>query len=210
SRVPRWPRAGPCHRAIPVFRLDPRRAALHRRDGRNRAPPPACCRKGAKAARRFRPAARRPARCAIRGRAMSGLWKRMKERKLVQWPLAYLAAAWLLVQVCDVLGAQFGWSAGVLRGITLAFGTGFFLVLIAAWYHGEKGRQKVGAMELSLVALVLAIGGVLLWRFAPSAPGVEVPQAAANAGESANGVDAAIPAKSVAVLPLANQSGDAD
>lgn len=132
-----------------------------------------------------------------RGRALSGGWKRLRKRKLVQWPLAYLAAAWVLVQVCNVLGAQFGWSAGVLRGITLVFGIGFFLVLIVTWYHGERGRQKVGVTELSLIALVLAVGGVLLWRFVPSGP-EDMP------------LPPALGPHSVAVLPFENFSTGAD
>ena len=38
-----------------------------------------------------------------------------------------------------------------------------FFALLLAWYHGERGAQKASGPEL----LLLAIGGGLLWRFAP-------------------------------------------
>ncbi len=33
---------------------------------------------------------------------MDTLWYRLPERELVQWALAYLAGAWVLLQVLDV------------------------------------------------------------------------------------------------------------
>ncbi len=44
---------------------------------------------------------------------------------------------------------------------------GFFAVLVLAWYHGEKGRQKVSGAELLLIAVLLAIGGVLISVLGP-------------------------------------------
>jgi hypothetical protein len=31
----------------------------------------------------------------------------------------------------------------LLRGIAVAAGVGFFVVLVLAWYHGERGAQRV-------------------------------------------------------------------
>lgn len=36
------------------------------------------------------------------------LLDKLKQRKIVQWGLAYLAAAWLLMQLVDVLGSRWG------------------------------------------------------------------------------------------------------
>lgn len=38
---------------------------------------------------------------------MHAMLQRLKERKLVQWALAYLAGAWVLLQVLDLLGGNF-------------------------------------------------------------------------------------------------------
>jgi TolB-like protein/Tfp pilus assembly protein PilF len=123
--------------------------------------------------------------------------QRLRERKLVQWALAYVAAAFALLQAFDIVGQQFGWPESVRRGITIALAIGFFITLVLAWYHGERGAQRMSGTELLLVALLLAIGGTLLWRFAPVAPGPETHVATSSLGEN-----------STAVLPFVNMSGD--
>jgi TolB-like protein/Flp pilus assembly protein TadD len=127
---------------------------------------------------------------------LTQLLRRLRERKLAQWGLAYLASAWALVQVLDLVGRQFDWPTGLLRGITVALGVGFFATLVLAFYHGERGAQKISSTELLILALLLAIGGTLLWRFAR----VPQPSRAATAP--------AIPEKSIAVLPFENRSED--
>src|SRR5205809_6494817 len=97
---------------------------------------------------------------------MNEFFQRLKERKLVQWAVAYVAAAFALLQGIDIVAQQFGWPEGVRRGITLAFVVGFFVMLVLAWYHGERGVQRVTGTELLILALVLALGGGFLWRFA--------------------------------------------
>ena len=66
---------------------------------------------------------------------MTQLLRRLRERKLAQWGLAYLAAAWVLLQVLDLVGRQFDWPTGLLRGITVALGVGFFSEVIFNWYN---------------------------------------------------------------------------
>ncbi|MGB8635004.1 MAG: hypothetical protein WCD36_06920, partial [Rhodanobacteraceae bacterium] len=88
---------------------------------------------------------------------------RLKQRKLVQWALAYVAFAFALLQGIDIVAHQFGWPDNVQRGCTLALVVGFVVALVLAWYHGEQGRQRVSGTELMIITLVLAFGGVLLW-----------------------------------------------
>src|SRR4029077_10426032 len=97
---------------------------------------------------------------------MNEFFQRLKQRKLVQWAIAYVAAAFALLQGMDIIGQQFGWPDSVRRGITLALVVGFFFTLVLAWYHGERGVQRVTGTELLIIGLVLAVGGGLLWRFA--------------------------------------------
>ncbi len=138
---------------------------------------------------------------AITANLPQPLWQRMRKRKLVQWTLAYVAGAFALLQGLDIVAQQFGWTEGVRRGITLALAIGFFVALIVAWYHGERGAQRVTGTELTILALLLAIGGGALWRVAP-APGSAEPAAAATTPS------ADIPDKSIAVLPFENLSDD--
>src|SRR5205809_7641223 len=97
---------------------------------------------------------------------MNEFLQRLKQRKLVQWAIAYVAAAFALLQGIDIVAQQFGWPEGVRRGITLGLIVGFFVTLVLAWYHGECGAQRVTGTELLIIGVVLAVGGGLLWRFA--------------------------------------------
>lgn len=148
---------------------------------------------------------------------MEEFFARLKEHKLVQWLLGYAAVAVALIPVLDVVAAEFGWPEGLRRGITLALIMGFFVVLVLAWYHGERGAQKMPRSEVLLLAGLVVITGVLMWRVAPSGhERVSVANVAkatapallpAAAGASAH---VAIPAKSIAVLPFENLSADKD
>lgn len=84
----------------------------------------------------------------------------LRERKVVQWTLAYLAGAWAVLQILDVLSDRFSWPAIVFRAATAVLGVGFFAALIIAWYHGEQGRQRATGPELVMLACVLFIAGV--------------------------------------------------
>ena len=128
------------------------------------------------------------------------LLHRLKERKIVQWALAYLAVAWLLLQVLDFLRENFGWTESTVRSATVVLAAGFFIVLVAAWYHGEKGRQRASAVEVGLMGVILlATAAVLTLQRAGGSE--DSPTAAAALDLSAD-------PRSIAVLPFENQSAD--
>ncbi|MBS0574952.1 MAG: tetratricopeptide repeat protein [Proteobacteria bacterium] len=133
---------------------------------------------------------------------MDDFLQRMKQRKLVQWALAYIAAAFALIQVIDVVAQRFGWPALLERVLILALVLGFVVTLVIAWYHGEKGAQKATGTELLILALLLGIGGVLVWRMARTTPGVDAAPVAATTVAK----PAAIPDKSIAVLAFTDLS----
>ncbi|HET9032303.1 MAG TPA: hypothetical protein VFN25_05285 [Dokdonella sp.] len=145
---------------------------------------------------------------------MTDHWQRLKQRKLVQWAVAYVATAFALLQGIDIIAQQFGWAESVQRGITLAMIVGFFVVLVLAWYHGERGVQKVSGTELLILALLLAVGGGLLWKYAANEPAAAIVESSVSAASTdpAGGVanPAVIVGKSIAVLPFENLSGDPD
>ena len=134
--------------------------------------------------------------------AENALWTRLKQRKIVQWALAYAAAAFALLQGVDIIAQQFGWPEGLQRGITLAMVLGFFVVLVLAWYHGERGVQKVSGTELLILSLVLAVGGGFLWKFAPTSSTPTTPSLAATAAVTPT----AAGDNSIAVLPFVDMS----
>lgn len=148
---------------------------------------------------------------------MAEFLARLKQRKLVQWALAYVAFAFALLQGADIVAQRFAWPAPIERLLILVLAIGFFVALVLAWYHGERGAQRVGTMEILILALLLAIGGTLIWRFGPAAANgsshpVAIPpvsmRPAAVAG-SPPMLPTSIPEKSIAVLPFVNMSGDA-
>jgi TolB-like protein/Tfp pilus assembly protein PilF len=137
---------------------------------------------------------------------MSEFLQRLKQRKLVQWTLAYVAAAFALLQGIDIVAQRFGWPEQTMRLVIIALSVGFFVTLVLAWYHGERGAQRVTGTELLILALLLAIGGGFLWRFAD----LSTKATASAALPSANTppIPGRIPEKSIAVLPFDNLSED--
>ena len=129
---------------------------------------------------------------------MNEFLQRLKQRKLVQWAVAYVAAAFALLQGIDIIAQQFGWPEGVRRGVTLGLVVGFFLTLVLAWYHGDRGAQRVTGTELLILALLLALGGGFLWRFA-TASHEPAAKAVPNEKTTSPKPVSAIPNKSVAV-----------
>ncbi len=93
---------------------------------------------------------------------MTSDWERMKQRKLVQWAVAYLAGAWVVFQLVAELGGRWSWPAGLQRAIDVMLVAGFSITLVLAWYHGEKGRQRVSGPELLMVAALLVLAGSAL------------------------------------------------
>ena len=125
----------------------------------------------------------------------------MKERKLFQWAIAYLAGAWVLVEATGHVVEQFSWPQGVSQVVTILAFFGFFVVLVIAWYHSEKGRQWVSGAELLIIALLLLISGGVLSTL-KRGEGTADPRAAdpPRIGEEGG--------PSIAVLPCENFSPD--
>ncbi len=125
----------------------------------------------------------------------------LRQRKLVQWALAYGAGAWAALQVLSLLIGAYQWPDSTLRvGIVVAV-VGFLVALVLAWYHGERGEQRLARAEIFLLAGLIALGAVMAWRTA-HAP------VARKAVPLASGTTAS--PHSIAVLPFVNMSGDRD
>ncbi|UCC74635.1 MAG: tetratricopeptide repeat protein [Gemmatimonadota bacterium] len=127
---------------------------------------------------------------------MSDVVRRLRERRIGQWAVAYLAGAWLFLEAFDFVVATFGWPPYLVRSATLLAAVGFFAVLVLAWHHGARGRQQVGGRELGLLAPLILIAAVALSLW--GRPGED--SGASGASLSASGP---LYTKSVAVLPFA-------
>lgn len=94
---------------------------------------------------------------------MGDFLDRLRERKCVQWMLAYLALGWLALQLGDVLSEIWSWSPTVLKAVSLVIGLGVLPAGVVSWFHGEQGRQEVCVREAVLLAGLLAAAAVVLF-----------------------------------------------
>ena len=99
---------------------------------------------------------------------VDGIWEKLRRRKVVQWALAYAAGAWGFLQGFEYVSEAFGWPGQLRQVAILTALVGLPIVLLIAWYHGERGKQRVTVTEVVMVAL-LAAAGVLFSVAATSA-----------------------------------------
>jgi hypothetical protein len=57
---------------------------------------------------------------------MTDVWTQLRQRKLVQWALAYIAEVFALLQGVDIIAQRFGWPDAVERILIIASFIGFF------------------------------------------------------------------------------------
>jgi len=136
-----------------------------------------------------------------------GAWTKLRRRKVVQWSFAYAAAAWTLLQVTEYLGETYAWPPAIRQIVTPALALGSLLVLVLAWYHGDKGDQRVSRPELAILAiLTLAVGGILWWY----ASRLDERAWVVGAGVSETRHTVQADAASIAVLPFVDMSPGKD
>jgi len=82
----------------------------------------------------------------------------------VRWVLAYLAGAWLMLQMVDVLKDIWDWPLQLQRATCVALGLGLLPALVVAWYHGERAAQRVTRTEVLVVGTLLFSSGAVVWR----------------------------------------------
>ena len=151
---------------------------------------------------------------------MGSLFNELKRRNVFRVAIAYIVAAWLLLQVADVVLNNITAPDWVFQAILLVVLLGFALALIFAWAYeltpeGIKKEKDVDRSEsithttgrkldfVIIGILVLALGYFLWERQSYVAPsGVPVSAELADAG-----TDSMIK-RSIAVLPFINMSSD--
>ena len=140
-------------------------------------------------------------------RKRDGIWYALRRRKVVQWGIAYVAGALGLLQVLENVGDAFGWPGELRQIALLVLLMGLPVVLVIAWYHGDRGEQLVTGVELAIIAAVFVVGGGVLWRYGPT-----VEQAVPRHSAAANSLDSSTAATStrptVAVVPFTNLTAD--
>jgi TolB-like protein len=134
-------------------------------------------------------------------------WARLRRRKVVQWGLAYAAGSWALLQGVGFVADAFGWPAVTKQLATIALLVGLPVAVVLAWYHGDKGQQRVTRPELLVLAFLLLGGGALLWHFEKASRTATAPTPAVTPR-----TNTVVPANdpSIAVLPFVDMSAAKD
>lgn len=141
-------------------------------------------------------------------RADMGPWAKLRRRKVVQWGVAYAAAAWTLLQAVEYVVETFHWPEPIRQWTTLVVLFGLPVTLVIAWYHGDRGGQRVTGAELFIMTLLFLAGGGILWLYEPAGDSATEPRATPGAATPARPAVAA--EASIAVLPFAALSSGAD
>jgi TolB-like protein len=146
----------------------------------------------------------------------------LKRRNVFRVAAAYLVAAWVTLQLADIVLENIEAPAWILQVFMLAMGLGFPLALIFAWAFEmtPEGLKKEKDVDRSqsithqtgqklnrtiIVILALAVVLLLFDRFMPGPEPTDIPSEPQTAQ--------AIPeerAKSIAVLPFVNMSSDSE
>ena len=89
------------------------------------------------------------------------------------------------------------------QAATVLLLVGLPIALTLAWYHGDRGEQRVSRIELAIVTLLFVLGGGIFWRYEHA---TVMPPAAAPGAASASAGTSADSRPSIAVLPFENRS----
>ena len=98
-------------------------------------------------------------------REEDGTWVKLRRRKVVQWGVAYAATAWTLLQALEYAVDTFHWPEPIRQFATLAVLVGLPVALVIAWYHGDRGLQRISGAELIIISLLFLVGGWVLWQY---------------------------------------------
>lgn len=89
--------------------------------------------------------------------------EQLTRRKLAQWMLGYLAMAWLLLQLTDILSGIWSWPLWLQQVISVILGLGSLPAFVVSWYHGERGRQELCKIEIFLLVTLVAVSSAVVW-----------------------------------------------
>ena len=135
-----------------------------------------------------------------------GTWARLNRRKVVKWGIAYSALAWGFLQGLEYVSEAFGWPGQIRQVAILALLLGLPITVVIAWYHGDRGEQRVVASEVGIITLLLFLGGAIFWRYQQVSEHSTAEPARSTPAEAGRAPMDTRP--SVAVLPFVNLTSD--
>lgn len=92
------------------------------------------------------------------------LFEKLKQRKVVQWGLAYVAISWVVAQAVEILAGPWNIPDNLIRTVHMMLVGGVPIALIVAWFHGARGGQRITGIEIAAVSVVFAavVAGIYL------------------------------------------------
>src|SRR5580700_7788444 len=144
------------------------------------------------------------------GDRASALWRRIKEHRIAQWTVGYVAVAYGIQHAVTLTSEAFKWPDAVIRISMLLLALGLPVAMTLAWYHGERTARRISSGELAVVSVVLLGISFAFYLFIRPAADVASRAPVAQASVTAARQAAANPrgAISIAVLPFTNLSDD--
>ena len=145
------------------------------------------------------------------------LYTELRKRHVLEIAVVYLGVAWLFIEITQFVVGNYGFSRNVLDVVFLLAALGFPAFIAIAWFHGERGPQRVRRGELSLLLTLAVLGAIGTYRIATgeefrsaiSGDGTGVRPAAGDAS-LAVAPEADLGNRSLAVLPFRNNVSDPD
>jgi TolB-like protein/Tfp pilus assembly protein PilF len=137
-------------------------------------------------------------------------WERLRRRKVVQWGLAYAACAWGFLQGLQYVSDAFGWPPQLRQAAIFVLLIGLSITVVVAWYHGDRGEQRVTRVEFSILTLLFLLGGGIFWRYQHATEPASTAAATDSSTTAISATSAADAGPSIAVLLFDNRSAKAD
>ena len=148
------------------------------------------------------------------------MFTELRKRHVLEIALVYLGVAWLFIEITQFVVGTYGISRKALDAVFLVAALGFPAFIVIAWYHGERGPQRVRRGEISLLLTLGVLGAIGTYRIAigeelsvdPAAVGDRVTSPANSDATlaSADGAEADLGRNSLAVLPFKNNVADSE
>ena len=102
------------------------------------------------------------------------------------------------------MSTSLSWPAQLQRLTGLALLIGLPIVVVLAWYHGDRGHRHVTRTELTVLTFLFLLGGGLFWHYQHASDTTTVAAPPPPSMPAAVAVDD----HSIAVLPFVNMSSD--
>ncbi|MEJ2217819.1 MAG: hypothetical protein P8099_14510 [Gemmatimonadota bacterium] len=96
------------------------------------------------------------------------LIRRVVQRHVLPWTLAYLAGAWVVLEATNFMAGEFGWRFDPIPALTMVLSFGVLSTVTLAWFHGAAGMQRMTRQELAIHGMIAA---ALLGTFLAYPPG---------------------------------------